>query len=136
MKKVISILFLLILLTGCIGPGLSDSEHKITEKYWLIKNGRNKSILVKKVNSSEFKEFEILVPDTVISTAVHNDCIFAKQQNYSLEEHKLDKFRNYYWIISISSEHVVGPLSLKKFTYILNDLEIGSEVKWVNNNML
>ncbi|WP_139194310.1 DUF3997 domain-containing protein, partial [Bacillus sp. MUM 13] len=124
------------LLTGCVGPGLSDSEHKITEKYLLIKNGSNKSILVKRVSGSEFKEFKILVPDTVISTAVHNGCIFAKQQNYSLEEHKLDRSQNYYWIISISSEHVVGPLSLKKFTYILNDLEIGSKVKWVNNKML
>lgn len=137
MKKIIPLVLLLLLtLTACIGPGLSETEQKITGDYLLIKKGEDKSTLVRKVDSKDkdLKLFKPLVPYTVISTAKHKDYIFAKQQNYNFEEDKLDTSKVYYWIISTLPESVKGPLSLDEFTRTLNDFGIKSEVKWVNVN--
>ncbi|MFJ7976753.1 DUF3997 domain-containing protein [Peribacillus sp. NPDC096379] len=138
MKKIVFLsIFLVFTLTACIGPGLGESETEITKDYVLINTGRNKSLLVKR--NGEF--FDFVVPATVIATATKDQYIFAKQQKYiddsnSEKDGQIDTSEDFYWIVTVSSEDVKGPLSLDEFNDTLQELGVNSKMKWVKNEAL
>ncbi|OIK13743.1 hypothetical protein BIV59_04585 [Bacillus sp. MUM 13] len=134
MKKALLMITLIfaISLTGCIGPGLGDTETKVAGNCYLVKSGKLKASLMKEVSGTK----EGIIPNTVTGLYVYEDYIFARQQPYDLEKKKLVKSETHYFVLHHSSGEMKGPLSLTEFKSLLERMDVKTKVKFENDNIV
>ncbi|MFD0050041.1 hypothetical protein ACFVHQ_11990 [Actinomycetes bacterium NPDC127524] len=136
MKKVILLVIITtIVLTGCIVPGMGDTETKVVDDYYLVKTGVNKSFLMRG-KPGKSVEIDEIVPKTVTGVYVRGEYIFVRHKPYDLVKGTVTKGKDSFYVISHSTVSVKGPLSLTEFEELLKRLGIQTKVKFEKDKII
>ena len=109
----------------------SDSVSRLTNTYVYVDEGSNSRMICKDPSSNK----DNYIPCDVVELDYNDSYIIAKQQYFSdcyqkyKGGRKLEEGNYYYWIIKISNDSLIGPLTKAEFKQTIEEMKIPDKLR-------